>query len=115
MFIPNSRGILYPLIGMNGDGEPLYGNGQTVRCAVAMLNSVVKKTSVRADSSGSRGASEETSLASEIMFPANVTPKIDDKFAVAGFKMHVTQVSPCYNVAGQLDHYEAQLVTLVGQ
>jgi hypothetical protein len=113
MFIPNSRGMLYPLTGMNGDGEPTYGPGQIVRCAIAALNQAVMVTSVRTDSTATHGSSEETALKSEIMFPATVKTKIDDKFSVAGFNMRVTSVGPRYNVAGQLDHYEVNLLTLV--
>jgi hypothetical protein len=113
MFIPNSRGTLYPLTGMNGDGEPVYGPGQVVRCAIAALNETVMATALGVQISATHGSSEETALKSEIIFPSTIKLKIDDKFSVAGFNMRVTSIGPRYNVAGQLDHYEVNLLTLV--
>jgi len=113
MFIPNTYGFLSSITGMNGDGEPIFGLARRTRCAISSLNKKVIKTSVRRDSSASRGDAEETQLQSEIMFGARTTVSIDDRFAIAGFTMRVTGIEPCYDVNSRLDHYQVTLVTLV--
>lgn len=109
MFIPNNTGFLTPLERRDMYGDVRLGTPVQVPCGVVHLNKKVQPTTVRSDSSGSRGAAEEFVSVSKILFPANLQIATGMKFEIAGFALRVTLVEPRYAVAGRLDHYEVDL------
>jgi len=89
--------------------QPTYGTARTVRVGVVRLSSGGLKTSVRADSSASRGRADEPIAAAVLLFmPADeVVP--GDLVLAAGIRLEVVMVELRYNLQGALDHREATL------
>lgn len=106
MFIPNNKGQLQAFSGYNSTAEPQFAPAKSVLCGVVHLNKIVQKSTVRADSSGSRGSADEFVSISKILFPASVSIATGYKFRIAGLTLKATTVEPRYSVYGVIDHYE---------
>jgi hypothetical protein len=106
MFIPNAKGMLTRRLGRNVYGEATFYPAIPVPCAIVDNLDQVAKTPVRADSSASRGAAEETTATVKILFPANVVIGKDDTFTIAGLSLRVIAVQQRFSVHGVLDHRE---------
>lgn len=106
MFIANNKGQLQAFSGFNSNAEPQFGPAKTVACGVVHLNKQVQKSTVRADSSGSRGAADEFVSTTKILFPKTVSIATGYRFRIAGFTLKAIAVEPRYSVHGKLDHYE---------
>lgn len=107
MFIPNTTCRLYS----RTDTQDLYGQYSfaapvTVGCSVVQMDLVVKKTSVRADSSASRGRAEEEIGLVRLLFPTSTSVKEGDVCEVDGYAIEVIRIFPRRNTVGQLDHYQ---------
>ncbi|MBO6507505.1 MAG: hypothetical protein JJ979_03300 [Roseibium sp.] len=109
MFVPNNKGELSSQEGHNVYGEPAFDPPVTVQCGVVRLNHTSQKTSVRTDSSASRGAAEESVASSKILFPADLSPVIGDKFEISGISLRIFKIEPRYSITGVLDHWECEL------
>ena len=110
MFIPNNHAFLRKA-GKKRDirGERTYQLPVRVPCAVVTLNLEIEKTSVRADSSGSRGRAEEEAGTARVLFPTYVKVAELDIVEVEGETLEIIQVNPRRDIAGKLDHYETDL------
>lgn len=106
MFLPNNSGLLAKRAGMNVYGEPSFAKATKTPCGVVRLNTTSQKTSVRADSSASRGAADELVSDAKILFPATALIDFGDRFEISGMVLRVIKVEPRYAVPGHLDHYE---------
>jgi hypothetical protein len=80
-----------------------------VSCGVVSLMASRQKSSVRADSSASRGAVDERVADSKILFLPGVDIRIGDKVDIHDFSLQVTGLHPRYNMAGRMDHLEVDL------
>lgn len=109
MFLPNNRCTLRRQTGKNVYGEPTWSSQASVPCAVVHLDAHEAKTSVRADSSASRGAAEERVSMAKILFPVKIAPLAGWKVEIAGFQLRIAKVQPRWDVNGRLDHYETEL------
>lgn len=110
MFTPNVIGILKPRIARDIHGQSMFGD--PVQCPFAVVNLETKsqKTSVRADSSGSRGAADE--IASDrlkILISPHIIVKIEDHFEFDGESYVIKRLHPRRAVSGQIDHFECDL------
>lgn len=76
------------------------------RCSIINLNMKSLKTTVRADSSASRGAASEEVLDAFLLMAITTKTQIDDVVEVAGVKIRVTRKFPRYDLIGTLHHYE---------
>lgn len=112
MFIPNTTGMLSRANGRDVYGQFQWSAPAQVRCAVVHLNKLIQKTSVRTDSSASRGNAEETIATAKILFPTSVAIGAEDKFEIQGFKMRVTAIEPRRSVLGKHDHNEVDFEIL---
>ncbi|MDR9847021.1 hypothetical protein [Herbaspirillum huttiense] len=65
-----------------------------------------EKSSVRADSSASRGNAMENEATSVILLAPKTQARIDDIIEVAGSKLRIMGRQPRYDVTGRLDHIE---------
>lgn len=106
MFLPNNKGFLSRKNGTNAYGETSWSDPVEVECGVVHLNKKMDKTTVRTDSSATRGHAEEFLSDSKILFPAYVQIGLDDRFEIHGIVMVATSVEKRYAVTGDLDHYE---------
>jgi len=89
-------------------GQPIPGSYVTERCAVVKLEMSNEKTSVRADSSASRGNAIEEEAVSVILLTTETKANKDDLIEVAGVKLRIVARQPRFDVSGRLDHYEVR-------
>lgn len=93
----------------------LYGEQEHVpprikeRCALIRARASVEDTTVRADSSASRGHAEEVTSANRVMLTSKTKALVNDKIEIAGLPaLRITMMHPRYDVVGRLDHYEVE-------
>lgn len=107
MFMPNQKGQFQRATGRNIDGEETYADPVNFALAVVRLAAAAEKTSVRSDSSASRGAADVMTADAKIL--TKTTLEVDDLVLFNGATMRVVGTHPRYTVAGQLDHYEVAM------
>lgn len=87
-------------------GQPTPSTQVKERCAIVKLNIQNVKSSVRADTSATRGNARELTADSVILLAKNTVANIDDIIEVSGAKLRIMSKFPRHSVAGELDHYE---------
>lgn len=83
-----------------------------IPCPFSPVNLALEsdKTSVRSDSSGSRGSADRSAVEEgQILLPKTVSVKNGDVFSFGGVSYKVMSVHPRYSVCGQLDHHDCKL------
>jgi hypothetical protein len=109
--VGNQPGQLTRKIGTSRRGEPLYADTpQRVMVDVIHLVGKIAPTSVRTDSSASRGNAEEMTAAAKILFQVSAKPQRGDRFVIHGIVLRIETVEPRADTFGQLDHWETTLV-----
>lgn len=110
MFRPNSYATLLIYDGTSDVfGKKNFLKPMKVRCAVILYDVKSQKTSVRADTSASRGQAQEIEGLAKFLFPKTLKIKVEDRVIKDNFVLDVIEVFPRYNVLGVLDHYEVDL------
>lgn len=95
--------------GYDEHSQPAFLPEKTIKCRVVHYRRLSVKSSVRADSSASRGRAKEIIYDAVILFDYNSNVAIDDLITIMGEKMIVEVVEPRFNISGKLDHYETKL------
>jgi hypothetical protein len=90
----------------DGYGRPVLGKTVRSLCSVVKLMNSAEKTSVRADSSASRGSAAEITADARLLFSPLTNITVGDKVIVAGFELRVMNVAPRFDVHSRLDHYQ---------
>jgi hypothetical protein len=110
MFLPNTRADLYRRAATaNNFGRFSHDKKRSVPCGVIYLNVSAQKSSVRADTSGSRGQAEQMEGDARILFPIFVKVNVGDAIFKDEIWLEVIEVEPRRNLLGQLDHYQVEL------
>lgn len=110
MFIPNTRVDFYARSSKaNNFGRYTYAQKRTIPCGIVALNVGARKSSVRADTSGSRGQAEQMEGDGRILVPVYVKIAEGDAIYADGVWLEVNAVEPRRTVLGQLDHYQIEL------
>lgn len=110
MFTPNQQGILRIVTGRDVRGRPSWGTPNSVSFGIVSLNVGAMKTSVRADSSASRGSADEKAMVrGKVLFAKTTVVKNDAILTFDGSEFKVISVHSRYGVTGRLDHYECDL------
>lgn len=113
MFSPNLIGALRNRTGRDVHGMAVYGDPVICPFAVVNLERRSQKTSVRADSSGSRGSADEVASTNlKILVPSYVVINVDDEFTFEGERYQVSTKHKRRSVAGGVDHIECDLEVL---
>ena len=107
MLIPNKKCRIHTSSGQYDlNGRPVQGQIVGEMCAVVRMLTRAEKTSVRADTSASRGAAiEEVSDGKFLLMPRTVAD-YDDLIEVDGQKFKIVGKQRRYDINGRLDHYE---------
>ena len=82
MLKPNTPCVVYRSDGYDKFGMPNEAVARKTLCVIDKLDPYIEKTSVRADSSGSRGFAEEVLITSKLMFSGNEDIKLGDRVQV---------------------------------
>jgi hypothetical protein len=111
MFIPNGTCyIRRKLNSFTKYGEPAYGNKTSIPFAQVRFDAMTEDSTVRADSSATRGNIKEFHASGRLLVPASVAPSWGDLFIVHGKVFQAKQVEPRYSVLGVLDHYQVDYI-----
>lgn len=107
MFRPNHMITIHRRSGKtDAYGQPLGTIRVTERCAIVKLEVSNVNTTVRADSSASRGHGKEIVADALVLLEKTTVAQIDDMVEIDGGKFRVIAKHPRYSVTGALDHYE---------
>lgn len=115
MFTPNLMGTIQSRIGRDIHGRHKLGPEKPCPFGPVNLSIGALKTSVRADSSASRGSADETAVErGKILIPAFVSVSIGDIFIFSGVKFEIITAHQRFSVTGSFDHYECDLESYLG-
>lgn len=110
MFLPNTTADLYYGGAKNFYSERAFATvPKKIEIGIVHLNKMAKPTSVRTDSSASRGAATEFVSQSKILVSADTPVVVGDKVIIGAASLVVTGIEERYDVDGKLDHYEVTL------
>lgn len=87
-------------------GKATYLPPSPMRCGIVRLSTVIVPSTVRADSSASRGAAEEENAQAVFLVMPNTAIAVGDIILTLGFKIEVKGRHPRLNTRGMLDHIE---------
>ncbi|MER9176317.1 hypothetical protein NKH72_22315 [Mesorhizobium sp. M0955] len=102
-------GQIERLIGRDVHARDIYAAAVALPHAVIALEDKDQKTTVRADSSASRGAAEETVVDGKILVPSTVSLSRRDRVTLSTGTYAIIATHPRYTVFGVLDHIECLL------
>lgn len=109
MFIPNNTCYIRRAGGVNRNGEKTFSPKESIRFGLVRFDLKVEDSTVRADSSATRGNVKEFHASGRILVPVSVKPNYGDIVIVEGRVFRIKEVEPRFNVLGFLDHYELDL------
>lgn len=87
-------------------GKRVYKPYTTVPFAIVKMEVSVDKTSVRTDSSATRGSAHEILADARFLFPTYVKLKPGDRIKFGDDLFTVESVHPRYSVLGIFDHWQ---------
>ena len=108
MFRPNQNCVIRRQDGYTAYGMPKLGTRKKERCAIVKLKVRNDKTSVRADSSASRGNARELEADVLILLSANTVAQHDAVIEFEQRQYRIISMNPRYAISGKLDHYEVE-------
>ena len=107
MFRPNQNCLIQKSSGKTDVyGMPVPGRKVFERLAIIELNLVAVKSSVRADSSASRGNAHEMEAVAKFLLAKNTVAEIDDILLYGGNGFRIVSIFPRHDLQGRLDHHE---------
>lgn len=107
---PNTACTLSKAGDLDVYGQYTMGAPVELMCAVVKLSVKSQKTSVRADSSASRGNAREIVSDAALLFLPGVDIGIGDKITVQGIDLEVSEILPRFDLRGDLDHNQIGLM-----
>lgn len=110
MFRPNTYCYVY----QRSDEQDAYAQftySQPIKtpCSVTQMDLKVAKTSVRADSSASRGRAEEEIGMARLLFLPNAVLREGDIVTIDGNALEVMRIFQRHDVNGKVDHLQVDL------
>ena len=108
MFVPNTTALHSAVTGLDLFGGETYAPEVIIPCAVVSLAPTLQPSSVRADSSNSRGSAQDLVAAARILLPAYILVSEGDKITVHGVNLRVSAKQPRLGVMGNLDHWQIE-------
>ena len=110
MFRPNLTGHVERRRGFDAYGQAIVSAPVPIRFAMVNLRQRGGKTTVRTDSSASRGTSDEiTTDLGRILVGKIYSIEIGDIFSFDGFSYDVSSKHVRRAITGQVDHFECEL------
>lgn len=107
LFMPNRLCVIIKNTGYNVYGEPERKERITEKCTLINAGRSMKKSSVRADSSASRGNAQEIVADYWLLLTHNTCAEIDDLIEINGMQLKIYSLIPRYDLRGKHDHTEA--------
>lgn len=111
-FIPTSSGYLRSVGNTyTSTGKKTYGDPVKIGLSVIRLTEGVQKTSVRADSSGTKSFADEEVEQGRVLVHPRIKPCIEDLMVINGDTFEVQGVRSVYDMHGGIDHYQVELTS----
>lgn len=108
MLNKNAVCIIRKVTGTDVYGQRTLGTSVSEPCAVVKLKKTAQHTTVRADSSGSKGYAEEFSMFNRVHLDKSTSAAIGDQLTVHGQVIRIMSMQPRFDVLGPLDYYEVE-------
>lgn len=110
MFIPNRIAYLRRK-SKNADmyGQHTYGQKEAVHYALVRYNTSIEDSTVRADSSATRGNVKEFHSTGRVLLHKKHNPAFGDLIIVEGKVFEIKGIEPRFNILGILDHWQVEL------
>lgn len=105
---PNVDCELTPVVGHDVFNKAQMGKARPAKCSIVKLELASNKTTVRVDSSASRGYAKEDTVAARLLFPATEEISVGDRIDIAGMAVRVAAIQPRHSLTGQLDHWQIE-------
>lgn len=106
-FTPNQAGILLRKLERRDiHGREFFAHGEPLALSVVRLSEMVEETSVRADSSASRGAGDMEILQAKLLVGPMVKIKKGDVVKFRGILIEIESVHERFDVFGKPHHLE---------
>lgn len=110
MYIQKNKCRVFAKKGNDAYGQSSFEpKARNEGCSIVKILARDVKTSVRADSSASRGNAHELLYDAVILFGRRSPIKIGDVVEVNGFRLEVMTLMPRYDIDGDLDHIQCDL------
>lgn len=107
MFIPNTRAYWYKKNARRTiTGKETFGAARLIPIGIVHIKDTTVPTTVRADSSASRGAAEEHDASAKILVPPQFPVTRGDVLKVDSSLIEITSIEPRRDVFGHVDHLE---------
>ncbi|WP_374335523.1 hypothetical protein [Methyloversatilis sp.] len=90
-------------------GQASWGLYRASKCSVIKLKTSVGNTTVRADSSGTRGHADERILDAVLLFLPSDMVRMGDEVTVGGIVGEVISIEGIFDIYGKIDHYRVGL------
>lgn len=111
---PNIHATLMRQTGYDQNGRATWNGATSIKVAIVTLRSSIERSSVRADSSASRGRAEEIRADGVVLVPETVTIDTQDRLSMLGKTYEVMSVFPRHGLDGFLGHNQVELRILSG-
>lgn len=108
MFIPTIPCTVRLKYKTNVYGEASLSEPVAERCNLVRMRVESEHTTVRADSSATRGYADEFAASNVILLAPNTAARFDDQITVLGVSIRVKSLHPRYDVQGRIDHFEVR-------
>jgi hypothetical protein len=110
MFIPNRIAYLRRK-SKNTDmyGQYTYGQKEAVHYGLVRYNTLMEDSTVRADSSATRGNIKEFHSTGRVLIAKKFNPSFGDLIVVENKVFEIKGVEPRFNILGLLDHWQCEL------
>jgi hypothetical protein len=109
MFLPNRICHIRRKGQSDAYGQYSYGAKEAIHFALVRFDTKIEDSTVRADSSATRGNIKEYHASGRILVHKRHSPLHGDLVIINKRVFNIKEVEPRYNVLGQLDHWECDL------
>lgn len=109
MLRPNQRFILQKAAGNDRYGQTTEGRKSQIRGSIVKFEISDVKSSVRTDSSASRGNAHEFQADAIVLIPASVAVVEHDILIIRGVTLRIMQIHQRFDASGRFDHNECKL------
>jgi hypothetical protein len=109
ILFPNVPATLHRQRGYDLQGKAVWAVSGRIKVAIVRLRNKLERSSVRADSSASRGRSDETRADGVILVPPEVEIGLQDRLTIMGAFYEITSVFPRFGLGGELGHNQVEL------
>lgn len=107
LFKPNQDCLLRRRVERNVYAEEVLGPPIKTRCTIVSLDVRIESSSLRADTSATKGNAREMIAEGKVLLPPDALARVNDQLEVDGFKLRIVGLLPRRDIAGNLDHLQA--------